>query len=264
MHLLVEPNTAAVAATGARLLARALRRPEVRNLEPATGNSPQQMYALLPAALGDARAEVAARLTVFQMDEYLGLGENDDRSLYRWMVHGLTDPLGIARERVVPLLAPGVDPHRSCAEFDRRLYAAGGLDVLVAGLGLNGHLGFNEPLSPLDAPSRVVDLTAESVLSNAVYWGGIDRVPRQAATTGLAAMLAARAIVLVVTGTHKRAILEKTLTGPVTTAVPSSHLQTTPHTVVIADRAACPQQLETAFRTRSLTSSDALPALLRA
>lgn len=250
MHLLVEADAAAVAARGAQLLAGALLRPQVRTLQPATGNSPQALYRLLPEQLGPQRAAIAARLTVFQMDEYIGLDGADDRSLYGWMVRGLTDPLGVPRDRVIPLLQPGLEPSRSCKEFDRRLNAAGGLDVLVAGLGPNGHLGFNEPPCAPDAPSRVVDLTPASVVSNATYWGSTDRVPRRAATTGMAAMLAAQAILLVVVGAHKRSILSSALTGPISPHVPASYLQRCPHALVLADRAACSHELQAEFHRR--------------
>lgn len=250
MRLLVEPDPAAAAAHGALLLACALGRRDVRNLQPATGNSPRTLYALLPGALGSVREDVARRLNVYQMDEYAGLARGDERSLYGWMLHDLTDPLGIPRSRVVPLLEAGVAPEISCRCFDEKLAAAGGLDVLVAGLGPNGHLGFNEPPSSPDSPSRIVDLTPESVQSNAAYWGCTDRVPRRAATTGLRAMLAARAIMVVVTGAHKRSILQSVLLGPVTSAVPASFLQQAPQTVILADRAACDAELERQFLSR--------------
>ena len=102
----------------------------------------------------------------------------------------------------------------------------------------NGHLGFNEPPSTADAPTRVVALTPESVRSNAAYWGSEADVPTHAITAGMRPLLAARRVLLLVTGRHKRHILDAAVHGPVRDDVPASHLQRHPDTVVIADAAA--------------------------
>ena len=86
------------------------------------------------------------------------------------MRRSFTQPLGIADERVTWLDVAG-DPEESCARYARAVRAAGGFDLAILGLGPNAHLGFNEPPSPADAPTRVVELTPESLVSNAVYWG---------------------------------------------------------------------------------------------
>ena len=90
----------------------------------------------------------------------------------------------------------------------------------MLGLGPNGHLGFNEPPIERDAPTRLVPLTPASIRSNARYWGDEDDVPREALTCGLASMLDARQILLVVSGPHKREILRRTLTPPPTAECP--------------------------------------------
>ncbi len=112
-----------------------------------------------------------------------------------------------------------------CREYDAAVAAAGGFELAILGLGPNGHLGFNEPPIERDAPTRLVPLTPESIRSNARYWGDEDDVPREALTCGLASILAARQVLLVVSGPHKREILRRTLTAPPTADVPASWLQ---------------------------------------
>ena len=139
-------------------------------------------------------------------------------------------------DRLVRFHANASDPNADCRDFESHLAGWGGIDLAVLGLGPNGHLGFNEPPSPADAPTRVVELTAESLESNAPYWNGLE-VPRRAITAGMDLILASRRVLLLVSGEHKRGILRRTLLGPITPDVPASLLRHA-NLTVIADRAA--------------------------
>lgn len=203
----------------------------------ATGNTPMGMYAELTERRRRGQFD-ASRLRAVQLDEYLGLAPDDRRSLYGWMRRSFVEPLGIPGGNVLRLPGDADDPDAACAALEAAIGALGGIDVAILGLGPNGHLGFNEPPAAADSPTRVVDLTPESVASNGPYWGGADQVPRRALTVGMRILLAARLTLLVVSGTHKRDILARTITGPVTPDVPASLLQAAPNVVVVADRAA--------------------------
>jgi glucosamine-6-phosphate deaminase len=162
----------------------------------------------------------------------------------RWTRERILVPLGVPDDRFVSLpgtpgdVADPTDVDAACRAYDRTVRAAGGFDLAILGLGPNGHLGFNEPPSSAEAPTRRVALTDESLASNAVYWGGRDVVPREAVTAGMDLLLAARTILLIVTGARKRDILHRTLHGPVDPRVPASFLQRCPQAIVVADAAA--------------------------
>lgn len=179
-----------------------------------------------------------SRLTVFQLDEYLDVTADDSRSLYGWAKSALLDPLGIPDRNMVRLPGDTRDPEASCRAYAAAVRERGGIDLAVLGLGPNGHLGFNEPPSPPDAPTRPVDLTESSIESSSRYWGGRERVPRRALTAGMAELLAARHVVLLVAGAAKREILRRALWEPATPLVPASYLQGAPRVTVIADAAA--------------------------
>ena len=202
----------------------------------ATGNTPVGLYRELAARQRAGRFD-AAHLRIFQLDAYLGLAPDDDRSLYRWLDESFLRPLAIPASHVVRLPGDSADPAETCRLYDQAVAAAGGFDLAVLGLGPNGHLGFNEPPVDPSAPSRVVDLTEASVASNAPYWGGPDRVPRRALTAGMAQLLGAKRVILLVSGAHKRDILQRTVSGPVTGDVPASYLRTAAHVTVFADHA---------------------------
>lgn len=203
----------------------------------ATGDSPMGMYRELGARV--ERGEVdASHLRIFQLDAYLGLGPDDPRSLYGWMDRSFLQPLRIPPANVVRIPGDAPDPDAACKAYDAAVAAAGGFDLAILGLGPNGHLGFNEPPADPDLPTRVVDLTPESLDSNARYWGGRDRVPTRAITAGMRQLLAARQILLLVSGSRKHAIVRRTVDGPPTAEVPASLLQQASNVTLIVDRPA--------------------------
>ncbi len=240
MRIVQVADYEAVSRAGADLLAGVLARNPQATVILATGETPMGMYREL--AERRQRGELdASRLRVFQLDAYLGLAPDDRRSLYGWMLRSFLEPLGAPSHNVVRLPGDSADPDAACRAYEEAVTNAGGIDLAVLGLGPNGHLGFNEPPADPTSPTRVVDLTPESVESNARYWGGADQVPRRALTAGMAVLLAARQTLLVVSGERKRAILHRTLYGPISPDVPASYLRQASGVTVIADRAALPE-----------------------
>ena len=224
---------------GADIVAQTLtERPDAALLV-ATGNTPMGIFEEL-ARRHQAGSLNATEARVFQLDEYVGVDDDDVRSLYGWTRRSFIDPLGIPHSQVTRLRADTSDPEQARMDYESAVEAAGGIDLAILGLGPNGHLGFNEPPCAADAPTRLIDLTEESVVSNAVYWGGRDQVPRQAMTAGMDIIMAARHILVVVMGAHKQDILRRTMKGPATPDVPSSWLQAAANVTILADRAALP------------------------
>ena len=222
---------------GADLVSDAIARNPAASITAATGQSPMGLYSALAGRYRSGVFDTSA-VTVFQLDEYLGLPPGDRRSLLGWMQRSFLEPLGVDGERVVPLTADG-DPQEACAAFDRALEARGSLDIAILGLGRNGHLGFNEPPSAAESPTRVVELSAVTVEDNARYWGSAADVPTRAVTMGMRNLLRARQVVLVASGDVKRAVVRRALEGPVGPEVPASLLRTADADVtVIVDRAA--------------------------
>jgi glucosamine-6-phosphate deaminase len=203
----------------------------------ATGATPMLTYAELAARARDGSLDTSS-LRAFQLDEYVGIHRTDRRSLTAWFDRSVVGPLGIDGERAVRLDGLG-DLAQACRRYDDAV-AARGLDLAILGLGPNGHLGFNEPPTGPGSSTRVVDLTPASVRSNARYWGSEADVPRRAITAGMAQLLSAGRVLLLVTGSHKRHILDAVLHGPVSDDVPASHLRGHPDAVVVADEAALP------------------------
>ncbi|MBI3361705.1 MAG: glucosamine-6-phosphate deaminase, partial [Chloroflexi bacterium] len=168
-----------------------------------TGETPVGVYrefarrvreSRLPLPLGEGRGEGLdlSHLTIFVLDEYLDVGRGDPRCLADWLDRDLIRPCEIAPGRVHVFDGLSAEPTLTCAEYEAAIVEVGGIDLQLLGLGPNGHVGFNEPGSRPDSRSRVVRLAAESIASNARYWGGPDRVPRYGLTMGLATLRQAR------------------------------------------------------------------------
>ncbi len=235
MRLIAADNYEDLSQRGADEVARLLSERPTAALLVATGNTPMGLYQEL-ARRQEAGALDATKARVFQLDEYVGLGQDDHRSLYKWTRRSFVDPLGIPMEQVTRLAAEADDLEAACRAYEAAIDGAGGIDLAILGLGPNGHLGFNEPPTKADAPTRIVDLTEESVESNAQYWGGRDQVPRRAMTAGMNVILAARQILLVVSGAQKRGVLERTVDGVITPNLPASYLQLASNATILADR----------------------------
>jgi glucosamine-6-phosphate deaminase len=222
---------------GADVVAEAIAATPTASVVAATGRTPIGLYAEL-ATRRRAGFLDATAISVFQLDEYLGLEDDDRRSLFGWMRRSFLEPLDVTEYRVVKLPLDG-DLDAACTAFDRVLESRGGLDLAVLGLGTNGHLGFNEPPSGPEAPTRAVELSPITIDANARYWGDAADVPTRAVTMGLSQLLSARAILLVVSGASKRAIAHAAVEGPIVPEVPASFLRKTDADVtVIVDRAA--------------------------
>lgn len=222
----------------AALIAHAITADPTAVLVVATGDTTEPTYRELAKHV-ESGLDVS-RIHVFQLDEYAGIAHDDGRSLYGWTMRGFAGPLGIEPERVTRLDGAAADLEDSCLRYEAAVEEAGGFDLAILGLGPNGHIGFNEPPSGRDAPTRAVRLSASSVASNARYWGGADQVPRRAVTAGMDLLMSSRKVVLIVTGGPKRSILARVLDGPIGPDVPASFLQEHRDVVVLADRDARP------------------------
>ena len=215
-----------------RLADRLAARPELVLCLP-TGATPLPMYERLPGALA-RRGVSAAGASIVLLDEYLGLPPGHRARCDEVLQRHVVQPLAPAR--FVRFDVDGLEPAAACRAYDESIAALGGLDLVVLGLGRNGHIGMNEPGSTPDAPTRMVEL-APSTREAALDYGA-DRPPTHGVTLGMAGILAAREVWLLATGAAKAGILRTTLDGPSTPDVPASLLFHHPALTVLADDAA--------------------------
>lgn len=202
-----------------------------------TGTTPLGVYSRLIRDQGNEK-KVWERLRYLALDEYVGLPPEDERLFARWLGRELLDRAGVPAPNRIVFNSLAADPAQEAARMERWIAENGPIDIVVLGLGENGHIGFNEPGSAFDSVTRQIALSPETREANAKYWGSIDKVPERAYTLGLKTLSSARHIFLLVSGAHKAAALEATLNGPVTPDVPATVLRTVPNVTIIADKAA--------------------------
>ena len=169
---------------------------------------------------------------MFILDEF-GLPPGNASRCDEMIRRDLLDRLGMPPGTVHALNVQADDLDAECARYEA-LTRAGGLDLAVVGLGGNGHLGLNEPGSARDSITRVVELTRETSEHSEAY--GSDTAPTWGATMGIDTVLAATEVWLLVTGAHKAAILERSLSRPVGPAIPATFLRTHDNVTIFADK----------------------------
>ncbi|MCC3374193.1 glucosamine-6-phosphate deaminase [Cohnella sp. REN36] len=235
MKLMITKDYQEMSLLAAEAVESVVRRKKNALLGLTTGNTPIGMYHAL--AEKSRAGELNMREThIFSMEEYLGIPPDNYQSLYQWLNRVLIEPCGIASERVNRIDGSAPEPQLACQVFDRTIESMGGLDLVVEGIGTNGHIGFNEPMSPPDSPTRIVALSSETQTYNFAYWDEL--VPAHGITVGLAAIMKAKEIVLIASGSKKAYALKQALEGPVTSEIPASYLQLAPQLTIIADREA--------------------------
>lgn len=237
MEIIIRPTAAAAARLAAELIGRQIRSKPDSVLGLATGSTMLSVYRCLVRMHTRDGLDFSSCRT-FNLDEYLGLAPDDPASYHYFMRKHLFERanLKLGNTHVPDGATP--DPAAASAAYEKQIRKCGGIDLQLLGIGLNGHIGFNEPGSEFGSRTRVQTLALATRRQNASHFSNPDRMPRRAITMGVATILESRHCLLLATGGEKAMIVAKALEGRVTTTVPGSVLQTHPHCTVILDAAA--------------------------
>jgi len=198
----------------------------------AGGNTPLELYRRI-----SSQRLPLTQLNVFVLDEYVGVPLEEPRNCANLLRRSVGDAWGIPRAQYFTVSSLERDAPASVQEHERRIANTGGLDVIVLGLGQNGHLGFNEPGSAEDSLARVLELEQSSIEANCKWFGG-DYAPAKGATVGLRTILDARHVLIMAYGARKTLSVKAMVEGPRDSRCPASFLQGHPDTRLFLDEAA--------------------------
>jgi galactosamine-6-phosphate isomerase len=225
----------AMSATAAGFIARGFGRNPQLLVCLATGATPVRTYELLGLRV-HARPNHFANLRVLKLDEWEGLSMSDSGSSEDYLQRCVIRPWGVRRRHFVGFASKPKRPHLECRRIQHWLARHGPIDLCILGLGRNGHLGFNEPgrsLCPFAHRARLSPQTrAHPMVSHTTV------KPKFGLTLGMAEILQAKQILLLVSGENKRKPLQRLLRGEISTEFPASLLCLHPQTTILCDRAA--------------------------
>lgn len=238
MRLVVGRDARQLAEMGADVFRDRVRaRPELAMAVPA-GRTPRAMYRVLEARQATDPVDYS-RMRVFSVDELCPPAPADGY-FWRQVRAEFLRWAGVPAARCAPYAVDAPDLAGMCAAYERRIAEIGGLDVVMLGLGLNGHIASNEPPADFDSrtrPVRLLSSTVDYILTDDVIQGA---VCGDAVTLGVATVLAAREVVVLVSGRGKREALGRLLDGPITPDLPASALRNHPACTILADADARP------------------------
>ena len=238
MRLRIFSTPQAAAHSLAHAVARALEDNPRLVLGLPTGRTPVPLYRALAAPHRAWRTDFS-RAATFNLDEFVGLTGDDPRSYRAFMQRHLFDHINLPARQIHFLNGAARDAGAECARYERAIARAGGIDLLILGLGANGHIGFNEPADALVAATHRTSLSAATRRANRALFDHRARaVPRHALSMGMATILHARRIVLLATGRAKARCVDRTVNGPLTPRLPASFLQLHRDVEIWLDRAA--------------------------
>ncbi len=206
-----------------------------------TGSSSLGMYKQL-ARLNKAGKVSFANVMTFNMDEYVNIPQDHPESYHSFMWDNFFGHINIKKSNVNILNGNAKNLPAECERYERKIKKYGGIELFVGGIGPDGHIAFNEPGSSLASRTRVKTLTEDTIIANSRFFGGdVNKVPKTALTVGVATVMDARTVLIIVSGHNKARALQQAVEYGVNHMWTVSCLQLHPHGIIVCDDAATVQ-----------------------
>lgn len=203
----------------------------------ATGGTVTGTYQLLAKDHQKNGTSYRQILTV-NLDEYIGISPEHEQSYHFYMKKRLFDHVQIPPENTYLPDGQAEDLEEECKRYDERIESLGGIDLQLLGIGVNGHIGFNEPGTPFDSKTHIVELSESTRKANARFFNTLEEVPKKAITMGIETIMKSKKILLLASGLKKAPIIRKLFQEGITEEIPASVLKKHENVVLIADEEA--------------------------
>ncbi|HTM78850.1 MAG TPA: glucosamine-6-phosphate deaminase [Devosia sp.] len=235
--MIIRPTAEAAGAYVHDLMVSHLQQHPTTVLGLPTGATPLQVYAKLVESYRQGRISWQS-VTTFNLDEYCGLGAEHPASYAAYMRQVLFDHVDCPVEKRHVPNGLADDAEREAAAYEAAIAVAGGIDLMLLGLGRNGHIGFNEPGSSFASRTRQVELAPSTIAANRAFFANGEAPPAQAISMGIQTILDARRIVVLATGASKAEAVRASVSGPPTEEIPGSALHLASNVSFVLDEAA--------------------------
>ena len=201
-----------------------------------TGSTPEGMYKKLIEYHKNGGIDFSKART-FNLDEYYPIKRDNGQSYYKFMFDKFFGAVNIKQENINIPNGETADPEAECAEYERKIDAAGGIDLMILGIGANGHIGFNEPGDALIPGTHVADLKEETIKANSRFFASAGEVPKKALTMGMGSIIAkSRKILLLVSGESKAQVFRQFLNDKkISAQIPATFLYLHNNVSVLTD-----------------------------
>ncbi len=243
MRVIIEANYELVSKWAANYAANKINEFKPTDKKPfvlglPTGSSPLGMYKEL-IKLNKAGKVSFKNVVTFNMDEYVGIPEDHRESYHSFMWNNFFSHIDIPKKNVNILNGNAKDLHAECETYEAKIQKIGGINLFVGGIGPDGHIAFNEPGSSLSSKTRVKTLTKDTIIANSRFFGGdVNKVPKTALTVGVATVLGAKEVLIIVNGHGKARALRHAIEESVNHLWTVSALQLHPSGIIVCDEEA--------------------------
>jgi glucosamine-6-phosphate deaminase len=246
MEVVIQPTAAAAADLVTRIIAQELRKNPRLVLGLASGNTMESVYARLVQMHREGGLDFSSCRT-FNLDEYVGLPVNHANSYRHYMNQHVFLHVNIHLPNTHLPNGMAEDLTAECVEYEKLIAEHGGIDLQLLGIGQNGHLGFNEPLSSFRSRTRVTVLSRVTRMQNGPLFSRPESVPKRAITMGVGTILDCRRGLVLATGAEKASIVAKAVEGPITSMISATALQLHENCTFILDEAAAGKLKESEY-----------------
>ena len=251
MRVVIQENYEKISKWAADYIAAKIRnhkedRPFVLGLP--TGSSPLGVYAELVRKCKAGELSFKNVVT-FNMDEYVGLPHEHDQSYWYFMHDNFFDHIDIPAENINILNGMAEDLQAECDAYEEKIASYGGIDLFMGGIGVDGHLAFNEPFTSLNSRTGIRDLTTDTMIVNSRFFGNDpSKVPSRALSVGIGTVTDSKEVLVLINGHNKARALAKTVMGSVSQMWTCSALQMHNGAIIACDEAACGELTVDAYK----------------
>jgi glucosamine-6-phosphate deaminase len=203
----------------------------------ATGATPVRTYELLIEDYEKNHTSYQ-HVNSYNLDEYAGIASDHPNSYHYFMYKNLFNHIHMPKENIHIPNGLVDELEKEAKRYESIIDEIGGVDLQLLGIGENGHIGFNEPGTPFDKATHIVELTESTRQANARYFNDFSEVPTHAITMGIATILKSKEIMILASGKQKAEAIYQMFTGEISLDCPASVLRNHPNVIVVADEEA--------------------------